>query len=225
MELEDPIGKRRRPRQGRSQASVDAILEAAAQLFVEHGPHKVTTNHIAERAGVSIGTLYQYFTDRDAIVRGLLDTRRMLVFSRLAKGLEGAENEALPELIRRVVPSLAEAIQDRPALQRVLNAEMMKLRTYEEIMSIEDGLTDALLVFLASRPDEVAPMAHPYSTVWLAVHTASSAALAAVSSDVLEAKLDQPAVSDALVDVIIGLLCSKPEQPAGIDAKTNAEQG
>jgi AcrR family transcriptional regulator len=60
--------KRRNPKQARSRATFDAILEAAAQILERCGPAGFNTNAIAERAGVSIGTLYQYFPDKAAIL-------------------------------------------------------------------------------------------------------------------------------------------------------------
>jgi len=69
-EMED-VPMRRRPQQARSQQTVDSILDAAADLVAEAGYESVTTNAIAERAGISIGTLYRYFPDKDAILRGL----------------------------------------------------------------------------------------------------------------------------------------------------------
>jgi AcrR family transcriptional regulator len=60
--------QRRRPKQARSQATYDSILEAAAQLLAREGADGLNTNRIAERAGVSIGTLYQYFPGKAAIL-------------------------------------------------------------------------------------------------------------------------------------------------------------
>jgi AcrR family transcriptional regulator len=60
--------QRRRPKQARSQATYDSILEAAEQLLQREGAGGLNTNRIAERAGVSIGTLYQYFPDKAAIL-------------------------------------------------------------------------------------------------------------------------------------------------------------
>ena len=62
---------RRNPKQARAQATVDAILEATFHILETEGLSKLTTNQIAARAGVSIGTLYQYFSDRDAILATL----------------------------------------------------------------------------------------------------------------------------------------------------------
>ena len=63
---------RRRPRQVRAELTRDRILAAAAHIFAEHGYAAGTTNHIAEQARVSIGSLYQYFPNKDAILAELL---------------------------------------------------------------------------------------------------------------------------------------------------------
>lgn len=62
---------RRLPQQARSQQRVDLILDTAADLFAEVGYESMTTNGIAERAGISIGSLYRYFSGKDAILRAL----------------------------------------------------------------------------------------------------------------------------------------------------------
>jgi AcrR family transcriptional regulator len=67
---------RRTPRQERSRDTVDCILEAAAQVFGRLGYAGTTTNKIARRAGVSIGSLYQYFSSKEDILRVLLENHR-----------------------------------------------------------------------------------------------------------------------------------------------------
>jgi AcrR family transcriptional regulator len=62
---------RRRPQQERGQQRVDLILDTAAELVAEEGYEALTTNAIAERAGISIGSLYRYFPDKSAILYGL----------------------------------------------------------------------------------------------------------------------------------------------------------
>lgn len=63
---------RKPPRQVRSQVTVEAIVEASARVFVEEGFESATTNRIAEVAGVSVGSLYQYFPNKESLVRALL---------------------------------------------------------------------------------------------------------------------------------------------------------
>lgn len=66
------LGGTRQPRQSRSQATKEKILESAYKLFCERGYYQTTTNHIAESAGVSIGSLYSYYGDREEILSDLL---------------------------------------------------------------------------------------------------------------------------------------------------------
>ena len=67
---------RRQPTQPRAQQTVNAIFEATVDVLVREGEEHLTTNRIAERAGVSIGTLYQYYSTREAIVAGMMDRHR-----------------------------------------------------------------------------------------------------------------------------------------------------
>ena len=71
MASEVPVTPRKEPRQPRARATVDAILLAAAHILKTEGFERATTNRIAERAGVSIGSLYQYFPNKQAVVAAL----------------------------------------------------------------------------------------------------------------------------------------------------------
>jgi AcrR family transcriptional regulator len=68
MACEPTKNQRRRPKQARSRATCEAILEAASQIIERDGAAGFNTNRVAERAGVSIGTLYQYFPDKHAVL-------------------------------------------------------------------------------------------------------------------------------------------------------------
>ena len=96
-----PVGiKRRTPRQTRAEETVAAIIEAAAQVLEATGLKAFTTNAVAERAGVSIGTLYQYFADKHAILAAA--ARR-----ELGEGASLAERQrALIEALIAMVESL-----------------------------------------------------------------------------------------------------------------------
>ena len=66
------ISSRKQPKQARSEALVAAILEAAVQVLAKEGAARFTTVRVAEKAGVSVGSLYQYFPSKDAIAVELL---------------------------------------------------------------------------------------------------------------------------------------------------------
>jgi len=81
---EEPVVKlRKRPSQARSAWTVDLILQAAAQVLEARGEDALTTKTVAERAGVSIGTLYQYFPNRDAILVALADREAQRIGDRM----------------------------------------------------------------------------------------------------------------------------------------------
>ena len=91
--------QRRSPKQSRSRATCDAILEAASQILERDGPAGFNTASVAERAGVSIGTLYQYFPDKQAIL--VAAARRELSGAPLA-GRQMALVQALIAMIERL---------------------------------------------------------------------------------------------------------------------------
>ena len=108
---------RRTPRQSRSEATVEAILEATFQLLEQGGADALTTNHIAERAGVSVGTLYQYFGGKQAILAALAQRRAAAARDRIAEiVMAGPEIGA----VRRIVRTLATAFEGSPATRRAL---------------------------------------------------------------------------------------------------------
>ena len=90
---------RKLPSQRRSQATFDALIEACTGLLAARGYARTTTNHIAERAGVNIASLYEYFPGRDAIVAQVAARMVERVLARLAEGaervIEGGEEGAL----------------------------------------------------------------------------------------------------------------------------------
>jgi AcrR family transcriptional regulator len=75
------------PKQARSKASFDAIIEAAAQLLAAAPYDALTTNHIAERAGVSIGTLYEFFPNKEAVIAVLAERRMQALVANMKRAL------------------------------------------------------------------------------------------------------------------------------------------
>ena len=101
MTSEASQNQRRSPRQARSRATWEAIVEAAAQVLEQGGAAGFNTNAVAERAGVSIGTLYQYFPDKQAILAAAAKRE-------LADGSDAApaRRQALIEALIAMVESL-----------------------------------------------------------------------------------------------------------------------
>ncbi|WP_051370759.1 TetR/AcrR family transcriptional regulator [Mesorhizobium loti] len=104
---------RREPKQQRSRQTVDAVLEAVQLVVKRHGTRAITTNRIAEAAGVSVGSLYQYFPDKRAIFTALhdrhVDDVRRIIGQTTADCASAPLEEFTRELVRGLVDVHAEA--------------------------------------------------------------------------------------------------------------------
>lgn len=103
-----PSLPRKSAQQRRSKQTVQAMLEAAAQIFEQEGYDSATTDRIAERAGVSIGTLYQYFPDKEAILNVLLEQHVARAVSSLADTAEQVGHAGMP--LAQAVRCLVQAV-------------------------------------------------------------------------------------------------------------------
>src|SRR5881394_4017472 len=105
--------ERRIPRQARAEETVATILEGAAQVLEAGGLAAFTTNAVAERAGVSIGTLYQYFADKGAVLRALAEREMRLAIAQVAKALRSEDTASMEERARGVVRAIVNAFHGR----------------------------------------------------------------------------------------------------------------
>jgi AcrR family transcriptional regulator len=130
---------------------VEQIVEAAAQVFAERGYAGATTNHIAERAGVSIGSLYQYFPNKEAILVTLAK-RHIELAGDAIMGLL-AERDLietdLKELLRLFIQATLELHTEDPGLNSVILSEAIwSEEAMEQVNHLEDRFIDLLALML-----------------------------------------------------------------------------
>jgi AcrR family transcriptional regulator len=99
---------------------VSAILEGAAQVLEAGGLAGFTTNAVAGRAGVSIGTLYQYFSDKDALLRALAERQVKLTIAEVARALRDEGEAPLEERVRAVVRAVINAFHGRQRARKAV---------------------------------------------------------------------------------------------------------
>jgi AcrR family transcriptional regulator len=116
--------RRKRPQQERSRHTVECILKAAAHVFSQRGYANTTTNHVAARAGVSIGSLYQYFPSKDALLLALAERHVDRAFDTVMRKVLEKRRAPVPELLRALVDALVRAHQIEPQLHRVIFEEV-----------------------------------------------------------------------------------------------------
>jgi len=154
MPARKPLQPRKRPVQQRSRFTVDQILEASAHVFAKRGYAGTTTNHIAERAGVSIGSLYQYFPNKDTILVALHARHMESTSEVLRRMMEEAlgEKKAPEHLLRRFVRQVIEVHASEPALHHVLLYEGPRTpELSKKVHAIEDSMAHAVEQILAER--------------------------------------------------------------------------
>ncbi|BDP44648.1 TetR family transcriptional regulator (plasmid) [Deinococcus aetherius] len=121
MTSKDAVQPRRRPRQVRSRRRVAKILDAALHVFAERGYGATTTTAIAEQAGVSVGSLYQFFPNKEAVLYALSERFDASFFTWLDEALAGSEgHRSTVEWIDALFDALVEMDQQHPGLFRVL---------------------------------------------------------------------------------------------------------
>jgi len=166
------LSPRKRPVQARSRQTFDAVLEAAAQVFEAEGYARGTTNRIAERAGVSIGSLYQYFPNKDAILVALLQRHVEEAVAFLGTTLAEAVQTPppLPQLLTEIVTATVQLHSQQPGLHRVLFEEAPKPpEVVEQWRSAEQQMIDLVASLLQQSPE--ASVGNPHLAAYLVVHT------------------------------------------------------
>ncbi len=118
---------RKKPRQERARVTVQALLEATTQILIEEGYYKTTTNKIAKRAGISIGSLYQYFPNKESIIAELIQTHATQQTQLLRSKLREF-SETPPEVaVAALIDVLLEAHRLNPKLHRVVLEQIPNL--------------------------------------------------------------------------------------------------
>lgn len=100
---EPALDARKLPRQARSQATVDAIFDATIQVLLAEGLQRLTTIRVAERAGVSVGTLYQYFPQKQALLFAVLQRHLERVLKTLTEAAESVHHKPLSTMVESIV--------------------------------------------------------------------------------------------------------------------------
>ena len=149
------IPRRRAPKQERARATVEAILEATAQLLVEVGYHNTSTNKIAERAGVSVGSLYQYFKNKESIVAALVEQFADRQFELLAARLSAVVGAPLEDAVPQLVRALLETKQLEPELNQVLFEHLPPVGQIDMLRDWTDRAVGVVILALSVRAHEL----------------------------------------------------------------------
>jgi AcrR family transcriptional regulator len=146
---------RKAPTQQRSRATVDAIVDATASVLVRDGYDALSTNKVAHEAGVSVGSLYQYFPGKEALVAAVMERHASRMQDDIAERMRSAPAAATAEdVATELIRAMLAAQQAEPRLHRVLVEQVPRigaLRRLHELFGNYERLVEAWLVENAER--------------------------------------------------------------------------
>jgi AcrR family transcriptional regulator len=195
--------QRNLPRQERAKRTVESILEATAQVLQAKGYEGTNTNLVAEKCGVSIGSLYQYFPNKEALVGKLIETIYEKDRASIEANLYALHEETLEKLVSTIVDTLIESFSNQANLRRVIFYETPRTKQHAKINGIKTYLTELLEAQLKHRKEFQRP--NIKLRLFILVNAVESALYAAVIE--YGKKLDKKNFSKELTSLVVNF-CS-----------------
>jgi AcrR family transcriptional regulator len=196
---------RKNASQERSRLTVDALLEATARILVREGFDKASTNRIAEVAGVSVGSLYQYFPSKEALVAALIDRHNRQVMQAIQGELAEALKLSMEEAVRRLVSIAVKAHRVDPKLHRALTEQIPRVGRLENVEFFNRQYYVLFENYLKSRRGELS-----VTDLGLAAFVCVTSIEALTHTAVLHRKMVSAEEVDALIEqgtrLVVGYL-------------------
>ncbi|MGH3858054.1 TetR family transcriptional regulator [Actinokineospora sp.] len=149
--MASPTPLRRQPVQQRSAKRVEKMLESCAQLIDELGYDGVTTTLIAERAGVAVGSLYQFFPDKRAVVQALTQRNLDHFMAEIGRRLDESPLERWGHAADLIFDIYVQMYREVPGFSRIRFGDVVDLRLIDDQRDNNTVIADSIATFLAER--------------------------------------------------------------------------
>ncbi|EFQ81934.1 transcriptional regulator, TetR family [Aeromicrobium marinum DSM 15272] len=159
---------RKAPQQERSRLMVEKILTAGREVLLRDGYDAASTNKVAKQAGISPGSLYQYFADKDAVVDAVVAKYADELSDRVAASLTDQLGGPDDSLIHATLHALLDALEENEAFLRVFVDELPRTRNHERLAGVEQRVSDLMAAYLAARRGDVRDVP-PSRAAWIVV--------------------------------------------------------
>jgi AcrR family transcriptional regulator len=155
MARKPPTKPRKRASQERSRATVDALIEATARILVRQGFDKASTNRIAKVAGVSVGSLYQYYPGKEALVVAVIERHNREIMQVVRGALAEVAAQPIEQAVRRLIAAAIDAHRVDPKLHRVLAEQLPRTGRLENVETFNREAHALFKAYLESHRDEL----------------------------------------------------------------------
>lgn len=201
-----PVVRRRKPLQERSQQKVSLILEATMRLLDRGGIESVSTNAIAEKAGVSIGTLYQYFDGKQAVIDMLIDHEIGRLSDRVLSIVQKSPGQSVGERVRMIVTAVSDTYGGRRRVHRTLLAHALSQGTAIRLRPLFASLTEELT---ALKREDAAKETKQFTPAEAFALTHAIAGVLRGLVTAVELPVSREEVEQALIRLVEGFLAAK----------------
>ncbi|MBL6615490.1 MAG: TetR family transcriptional regulator [Reyranella sp.] len=151
-----PTIPRKSASQQRSKATVEALLDATARVLVRDGYDRASTNRIAAKAGVSVGSLYQYFPNKEALVAALVARHNREMLQLIRDALKKVASLDLATAMREMVKATLDAHLVDPALHRIFADQVPRMGQLAKIEALKEETFALIRAYLEDRRKEIA---------------------------------------------------------------------
>ncbi len=196
---------RKEAAQERSRATVDALVDATARILVREGFDKASTNRIAEVAGVSVGSLYQYFPSKEALVAAVIERHQQQTMRVVRGELSRAANQPLEQAMRTLVTVAVKAHRMDPKLHRVLAEQIPRVGKLEKVETFSRENYALFRAYLESHRKEIRP-ADLALAAFVCVTSIEALTHTAVLHDEIVAGETMEALIDEATRLVVGYL-------------------
>jgi AcrR family transcriptional regulator len=141
--------------QARARATVEALITATARILVKEGFDKASTNRIAEVAGVSVGSLYQYFPGKEALVAAVIEFHQQEIMQTVRAELAEVFTQPVEEAVRNLVAVAVRAHRVDPKLHRVLAEQIPRVGKLETLATFNRENYALFMAYLERHRDEL----------------------------------------------------------------------
>ncbi|GAC1592897.1 MAG: TetR/AcrR family transcriptional regulator [Polyangiales bacterium] len=157
MSPQSKLRPRKQALQARAQVTVEAILGATARILVKQGYDQLTTNRVALAAGVSIGSLYQYFPSKEALVAALVDDHVEKMLAMVTTTLHDMLDAPIATAVRALVRLMIESHGMDPKLHKVFTEQVPRMGGLDRVFELEAQATTMVRGYLEAHREEIRP--------------------------------------------------------------------
>ena len=194
---------RKHPRQARSRMTVTAILDATAHILISEGYGGMNTNRVAEKAGVSIGSLYQYFPDKKSLLAALRQRHAEQMKACLQEAMSDTSPDSLDNVVSSLIHAVFKAHMLEPNLHKILHSEIPEPALYNQQTNLEEDFRNMVFSLLINWQDQIRPMDFELASKIL-INIVESLVHAAVIDNKLEEDADK--IEKEIVSIVMRYL-------------------